>query len=510
MTSQNNPSPVDVQLPQGKYQGYAYGTHQAFYNIPYAKAPVGELRWKKPQKVQPNSEKVYDATQHGPSCPQPKSLIPTFPGIPDYVPGQDEDNCLNLNIYTPPYETKPKDGWPVMVWIHGGSLKDGSNSLALYDATNLVKRHPVLVVVINYRLNLFGFLASKELAQDSGDGTAGNYGFLDQRFAFEWVKENISSFGGDDSRICGFGESAGSVSLAHHLVISRGLFNRAILQSGGLDTLPAATIEKQQIIFDKICKHLDITGDDKVSQLRKVSSEILIEVIDKLATEMRILWVGTIDGVTIKENPRLLLQKPENIDPFVKDIIIGENTDEGTIFLAGFGKEETYRANLEATFPSGIVQKIEDLYPLDSFGGSTALAGARIFGDKIFTRPIRDDARDLAHKDSLRNIYFYRFNAPLQRTASLNLGIHHGVEIPFVFYHISHLTEAEKELSEKVTEYWVNFASHGVPNESWEPLSEGTGSSLVFESGGIMGKEAMEDDIRDPRMVFWRTLSELS
>ncbi|ORX80468.1 alpha/beta-hydrolase, partial [Basidiobolus meristosporus CBS 931.73] len=497
---------IVVELPQGKYQGLAYKAHQAFLNIPYAQAPVGELRWKKPQKLQLGATELFDATKTGPSCPQPKALIATFPGISDFVPDQDEDNCLNLNIWTPPSATKPKEGWPVMVWIHGGSLKDGANSLPIYDGTRLVQAKPVVVVVINYRLNVFGFLASKELAEDSEDGSAGNYGFLDQRLAFEWVKENISYFGGDSTRICGFGESAGSVSLAHHLVISRGLFQRAILQSGGLDTLPAATMEKQQIIFDEICKQLTITGDDKVAQLRKVSSEKLIDTIVAVSEKRYLLWVGTIDGATIKQSPRLLYQNPDNFDPFVKDIIIGENTDEGSIFLAGFGKLETYRANLEAVFPAKIVPTIESLYPLDSFEGSVMLAGAKIYGDRIFVHPIRDNACDLVRGGPSRKVYFYRFNSPLEKTAHLNLGIHHAVEIPFVFNQVDYLNEAEKKLAQRITEYWVNFASHGVPGEDWEPLTDGNGVSLVFESGGRVEKEPMQDSVRDSRISFWKSL----
>ncbi|KAK9763984.1 hypothetical protein K7432_008909 [Basidiobolus ranarum] len=444
----------------------------------------------------------------GPACPHPLTLIDFLPGFSSSAE-ENEVNCLNLNIWTPPLDERPKEGWPVMVWIHGGAYIDGANSLPIYDGTNLAKKYPVIVVVINYRLNVFGFLASQELVDDSEDGSAGNYGLLDQRLAFEWVKENISHFGGDNTRICAFGESAGSTSIAHHLVISKGLFQRAILESGAVDTLPSVSIEKKQIIFDEICKRLSITGDDKVAKLRAISAEKLLGAIENLSVGTKFLWTGTIDGVTIKQSPRLLYQDPDNIDPAVKEIIIGENTDEGSLFANVFPPKETVSATLRSEFSPLQAEAIKQLYPCEELDGLVTLG--KIYGDQLFSGPIREVARALADsKDPSRRVYSYRFNAPMEKTAKFNLGVHHLQEIYFVFNQHIHLNEMEQKVSEKMSQFWVNFASTGVPDEGWEPFQTKCETSLVFEPNGIIKRKIDDDEVRDRRLLFWKSFQEES
>ncbi|KAK9763274.1 hypothetical protein K7432_010196 [Basidiobolus ranarum] len=507
MNIQHDSSPATVHLRQGIYHGTSHSTHRTFMNVPYAQPPVGNLRWKKPQKLHSNPEQTNDATKVGPCCPQPATHMDFLPGLHSSAE-HNESNCLNLNIWTPPLEEKPDKGWPVMVWIHGGGFVEGMNSYPLYDGTNLTKKHPVIVVSINYRVNIFGFLGSQELIQDSEDGSSGNYGLLDQRLAFEWVKENISHFGGDKTRICAFGESAGSVSIAYQLVISRGLFHRAILESGGADTLSAVSIEKQQIVFDEICRHLDITEGDRLAKLREISAETLVDALDKVSVGAEFIWMGTIDGVTIKQNPGLLYQDPKNIDPSVKEMIIGETTDEGTLFTDLIPLKETFKATLESKFSPHQTEVIKRLYPCEEPGELLATIG-KICGDQLVAGPVRETTRALAHgSNPARKVYSYRFNAPMEKTAGFNLGVHHIQEVYFVFNQTDYLNEKEQKVSEKISQFWVNFATNGVPDDEWEPFLTNRETKLVFEPNGIIRNQIDDDEVRDKRLLFWKSFRE--
>jgi hypothetical protein len=213
----------------------AYGTVQgttrasgvrAFLGIPYAAPPVGKLRWMPPQPV-----KVWDGvrvcTSSGPWCPQPAPLFGNETGP------QDED-CLYLNVWSP--EPQENVRFPVMVWIHGGGWTTGSGAQSMYDGERLAQEG-IVVVTINYRLGPFGFFAHPLLSAESGNGTSGNYGMMDQIEALRWVKQNIAAFNGDKDCVTIFGESAGGGSVARLLVSppAAGLFHRAIIQSSGLE-----------------------------------------------------------------------------------------------------------------------------------------------------------------------------------------------------------------------------------------------------------------------------------
>ncbi|KAK9703113.1 hypothetical protein K7432_010904 [Basidiobolus ranarum] len=260
----NSPS-TSIELEQGAYGGLFYPTHRALLNIPYAQAPVGNLRWRKPQKLCPNLDKIYDATRVG----------------------------------------KPRDGWPIIVWLHGGGYQIGANSSPVY--------------------------------------------------------ENISHFGDDNTRTCAFGGSAGSISIAHHLVTSRGLFHRAILETGGADTLPPSSIDIQQECFDELCELLSVSGDDKVAQLREISSERLVEVMTKMSE--------------------------------IKEIIIGGNTTDAFFFEFASG-ERHFRASLKVSFLPH-ASAIRQLYLCDTSSTSDVLA--RVYSEQLFSGPIRETARALAY-----------------------------------------------------------------------------------------------------------------
>ena len=210
-----------ITLDSGKVSGTTADGYQRFLGIPFAAPPVGDLRWKPPQPVEPWSG-VKECTEFGPACPQPP-----MPGI--NIDRMDED-CLYLNVWTP--ASRPEDRLPVMVWIHGGGYRLGSASEIQYGGASLAKKG-VVVVTVNYRVGVFGFLSHPQLAAESPQGSTGHYGILDNIASLEWVQRNIAAFGGDPSRVTIFGESAGGNSVVALMQSppAEGLFHQAIAQS---------------------------------------------------------------------------------------------------------------------------------------------------------------------------------------------------------------------------------------------------------------------------------------
>jgi len=198
----------------------------SFKGIPYAAAPVGQLRWHPPENPSPWST-VRDATQFGPQCPQPQRVIP---GLAGARPLPTNEDCLTLNIWTP--ARTAADRLPVMVWIHGGGFYVGSGSTPAYDGEALARRGVVLVT-LNYRLGALGFLAHPGLSHESARSVSGNYGLLDQIAALRWVQDNIAQFGGNPANVTAFGQSGGAYSICILMAspLAKGLFRRAIMQS---------------------------------------------------------------------------------------------------------------------------------------------------------------------------------------------------------------------------------------------------------------------------------------
>ncbi|MGH6963442.1 MAG: carboxylesterase/lipase family protein, partial [Phenylobacterium sp.] len=225
------PAPT-VRIEQGALRGVAAADGvEAFKGIPYARPPIGPERWRPPAPAGGWSG-VREAAQFGPACVQP--MLPAGSIYADPPPKMSED-CLSLNVWRPMAARKA----PVMVWIHGGSQTFGYAGSPLYDGSALAARG-VVVVTVNYRLGVLGYLALPELTAESPHGASGNYGLLDQMEALRWVRRNIAAFGGDPTNVTVFGESAGAMSVVQMLAspLARGLFQKAIAESGGMPTLP--------------------------------------------------------------------------------------------------------------------------------------------------------------------------------------------------------------------------------------------------------------------------------
>ena len=361
--------PEQVKIESGLLAGTASGqpTVRVFKGIPFAAPPLGENRWKAPQPAA-KWEGVRKADAFGAPCaagpagggrgggrgaapgaaaaaPGAPAATPPAPVAPPREPARSED-CLYLNVWTS--ANNANDRRPVMVWIYGGGFTGGSGGLAWYDGENLAAKGPV-IVTINYRLGSLGFFAHPELAKESGHNAAGNYGMMDAIAALQWVKKNISAFGGDPNNVTIAGESAGAIMVGA-LVGSpqaKGLFNRAIAQSGGWMGLTMGRMTPGQTAQANGVKTMEALGVKTIAELRA-----------KPLNELTGLSAGglIVDGYIIPEDMSLTFQ---NGRQNAVDVLTGSNKDEANFGVCGGGggrgggapmTAETFKANAQRKF----------------------------------------------------------------------------------------------------------------------------------------------------------------
>jgi len=288
-----------IQISQGTLRGVAGDGVRAFLGIPYAAAPVGELRWRPPLPAA-GWNGVRDASNPGASCMQTLTPAGRKPWTHEYlVQDAVSEDCLFLNLWTP-LANKVEAAYPVLVWIHGGAFVEGSASVPIYNGAALAK-HGIIVVGINYRLGAFGFLAHPELSVEGG-GSSGNYALHDMLAALHWVRENIAAFGGDSAQVTIAGQSAGA-SAVHHLLAApqaRGLFARAIAQSGsgrGRAPIVLKDAEHMGLAFSRKA------GAASLAELRALPASALLD-IDVSVPEQGLRFAPILDGKARMSIPR--------------------------------------------------------------------------------------------------------------------------------------------------------------------------------------------------------------
>lgn len=483
-----------------------------YLGIPYSAPPVGELRWKAPQPPA-KRESVLKAVEFAPECTQIE-MMPSYLMI-GRKPNRKED-CLYLNIWRP-----KKDGkFPVMVWIHGGGLTSGSGSDAMYWGDRLASSKDVVVVTFNYRLGALGFLALKELSMEDSHASSGNYGLLDQVAALKWVQQNIASFGGDPDNVTIFGESAGgwSVCMLMASPLAKGLFHKAILQSGGCDMV--RTMEQGFDDGAEFAQRLGCSGEDVVSCLRGKSDKEIVGAMQSwrgALSEMLTLknrehiWAPHVDGWALKEVPIDSLRNGNyNQVPFM----VGSNRDEAKLFLAAQNtryrkvNDEEVRKIIADSLGEELMPEFEKLYPYKNYPRAIdAFADAKgdiMLGCKCF------EAAEATAK--YKATYYYRFDYDDNR-APLVLGAAHAFEIPFIFnsldrsafklLYLAGMRKRAKPLIDVVMSYWTNFAKNGNPN------GEGLPEWLIYSQEKKMRmyldipiRVAPADNV--DRCTFWR------
>jgi para-nitrobenzyl esterase len=474
------PDPRIINFASGMLRGTLSNGVLSFKDIPYARPPVGNLRWRPPQPAH-HWRGVRDATKFGPECMQT-----------DNVPKSED--CLTLNVWKPAAAAGPL---PVMVWIYGGALVHGQTSL--YPADNLA-RQGIIVVSMNYRMGRFGFFAHPALLEEKPRELHGNYGYMDQRAALQWVQRNIAAFGGDPKQVTIFGESAGGGSVLTHLTspLSHRLFARAILESPGIPTPRAKVVgytgfaAAQQMAVD-YAKSLGVDGSGRktLKALRALSAEKLTEGTDA-KVEVAALSAGRpisgvagsmIDGKLVVGTPSAAIASgnwakvPIMVGANDRDLPIGAASSKDELF-ALFGDD----ANLarSAYDPAGD-QSLDELKQ-------------QVFADRTMTEPARYLADLVARGGGTAYLYRFSYVAEALRGNPAWQGTPHGLEIPYVFdlpaaIVKDKVTAADKKMAETTSAYWIAFAKTGDPNgggrPQWPKYHAGVDAIINFTNSGV-------------------------
>ena len=482
---------------EGEYAGDARDV-LVFRGVPYARPPVGGARWQPPAAVEA-WDGVRPASEFGPVCWQRPREMSSL-----YARGDldtDED-CLYLNVWAPAGE--PAAPHPVMVWFHGGGHNSGSGSARIFDGAALARKGVVLVT-INYRLGPFGFLAHPALSAESPHGSSGNYGLLDQIAALRWVRDNIAGFGGDAGNVTIFGQSAGSWTVCYLTAspLARGLFHKAIGQSGGcfkgerayLDQATGETGAEESAHDAGLAAaaELGVTGDgpQAAAALRAIAPQTVLAAT---------LGSGAIiDGWVLPRTPREIFEAGEHNNV---PVIAGAMANERAALYDA--SAEPSRDELVAAVRDQYGQQADALlaaYETD-FAASPATADRQIQGDRVFVWEMRTWARAVESAGNAAYLYFFSHAPPVFRLyvhdqpdlqvegGRRAYGAYHSGELAYVFGNVGLVgldwTEWDHELSNAISQYWVNFARTGDPNgaglPAWPRYEQATGQSLEFGS----------------------------
>ncbi|HEY6446635.1 MAG TPA: carboxylesterase family protein [Acidobacteriaceae bacterium] len=495
------PAAPEVHTQQGVVRGSVEWQHTAiFQGIPYAAPPVADLRWRPPQAPAAWTG-VRDATKPPHSCMQIDW------GWNTRDAHDESEDCLYLNIATP--SLHPAHPLPVLFWIHGGANYNGSGR---YAAGQTLTQHGVVLVSINYRLGIFGFLALPQLTAESLHHSSGNYALLDQIAALRWVRDNIAQFGGNPRNVSIAGQSAGAIDVGMLLTTpgSRGLFEKAIDESGGpiapepiLPTLAAAESLGQTFAAFAGAP----AGSAQVAALRGMSAADLLDAGHRFTAPDK-------EGVPTHQGPELIVDGwvlPSQPAAAIRDgashavpLLIGSNIQEfsfsrSSVIQTGAPPDppDALRSAIERNFGLQATAAIaayglahSDAPPVDPQLGS---AGTQLMTDTLFRCPARIAGAWLAHRGVA--VWEYQFERPLPGSGSPST--RHSGELPYVFGWAQQSTirvmgatfgPADAALSQQMQGYWTNFAKTGNPNgpglPPWSGFSSGSPGLMHFTADG--------------------------
>ncbi len=482
-----------------------------FKGVPFARSPVGDLRWREPQPV-PSWAGIRNATEFRPACTQISE------GWNAADAANHSEDCLYLNVAVP--EWPPKKAYPVIYWIHGGSNMAGSGEAAAIDQRALV-RQGVIFVAVNYRLDALGFLAHPELAKESPHHTSGNYGLMDQIAGLRWVRDNIAQLGGDPGKITIAGESAGAmdVSLLMTSPLAKGLFHRASAESGTVilagGPLPDERAEQLGI---KLAEVLKAPKTGAIDYLRKIPAIEILKAYRIATGGKRDGLLTSQDGWVLPGDPVRVLGRVLSSDPIR---IFRKGKSAAVPLLIGTNAQEVGQAEpAEATH-----QKILSAY--GKLSGQALAAYGLAGGGEGTTDPLYGPpgvqwatdwdfrcpavAQALWHASAGHPTYQYEFEHPAPgRTASV-----HAAELPFLFEvwqvwpQKSTPSEFDRNLARQMQAYWANFASTGNPNgeglPEWRELKPEARAYLAFSSEGAMAKPDLRRAACEVFIDYWKT-----
>lgn len=480
-----------VKTKYGLLSGVCENGITAFRGVPYAKPPVGDLRWRAPQKP--------DKWEGIRVCDKYGKIPPQKPGQCAYealMLNEQSEDCLYLNIWTPAQSENER--LPVILWIHGGAFLGGLGHDSLYLGQNMASRG-VIEVTINYRLGVLGFLAHPELSAESEHGVSGNYGLLDQIAALRWVRENISAFGGDPGRITVVGQSAGGMSVCSLLTspLTAGLLSGGIIESGG----PAkgrgnnfAECEAFGVTFT------EAAGCKSIEELRKVSPEKLLDI---QIGSGRMPFSPCIDGYVLPMTPyeAFTTGRIANVP-----VMFGCNTEEGSFVMARGSYEEKLAAIREQL--GAYYDEFAALYPLDPDHIDRSLMEA---GRDAGFANLRRTAR-IMEKVHPAPVYQYFFAQPMEKADGEYLGVTHSAELYYVFDNLQcvgrcnlgpemwepKLDHGAYELAHTMCTYWAEFAKKGDPNKpglpEWPAYERESDCHMYLKGGEIVARPTLCPD----------------
>lgn len=497
-----------VELSSGRVSGRRIGGCWHFAGIPYAAAPTGYRRWRAPEPPAPWAG-VRLAESPGPIAPQPAPLPgAAVPGDPTF---QGED-CLNLNVWTTGLDGGRR---PVMVWIHGGGFTSGTGASVLYEGTRMAERGDVVVVTFNYRLGVLGFGAHPALAGDEDHGL-GNYGLLDQLAALRWVQDHITGFGGDPGNVTVFGESAGGMSVSALLgaPAARGLFGRAIIQSGPPHV---HSIDRAVEAVDELARQVGLSvvtreGFDQVPVDDLVGAQQAMQASTPRPGELPLPFLPTTDGTLLPRHPQETVAAGEVRDI---DVIIGTNRDEMAFFAIG---NPIFRniddAHLErwigrsapACDPAAVVQAYRSVRTARGQGVTPWDLWVAIGSDIVFRAPSALLAGAQGRAGGDVRVYLFTWSTPVFGGF---LGACHALEIPFVFgvHHrpgvapfVGGQLPGADELSVALQDAWLGFARGSDPSSGpagfwpqWDPDQQLT---MVFDDRSEVEKAPGAEELQ--------------
>jgi len=469
--SSNDQSGPVVKAPAGTVQGRREGDLRVFKGIPFAMPPLGPARWKPPMPM-PRWVGVRQANDFGPACFQPTSKLSSV-YMEDPFPMSED--CLTLNLWAPAKARKA----PVLVWIHGGALTSGSSRDPLNGGARLADRG-IVVVSINYRLGVLGYLAHPELSRESPMGISGNYGLLDQIQALQWVRDNISAFGGDPSNVTIAGESAGALSVMYLMASppARGLFAKAISESGYMISTPelkeakygSPSAEESGTRLAAALKVPDIAA------MRAMDAATLTNAAPKGGYAP---W-GTIDGHIMLHQLVDVFDKGEQAPV---PLLVGFNQGEIRSLRVLAAKSPASAADYEATIRARYLDLADQflrLYPSSNLEESV-LETTR---DALYGWTAVRLVKKQTALGQTAFLYFWDHGYPAEDSAGLHA--FHASELPFVFGTFDSTpphwpkvpeTAQEKGLSDAVIGYWTSFARTGRPQTAREPAWPAFGST---------------------------------